>query len=482
MAGASFEIPSFMPALPEIFVLTMACVILLYDVLSSNKNRMTVYLMAQATLFGAAILTFALHSHIPQITFSGSFISDGMSDVLKMVIYLVTAGVFVFSKQYLIDRNLFTGEYFVLALFAVLGMMVMVSAYSMLMLYLGLELLALCLYAMVALKRDCKEATEAAMKYFILGALASGMLLYGMSMIYGATGSLDIREISDRVIAAGTEDKVLLFGIVFLIVGLAFKLGAVPFHMWIPDVYSGAPTAITLFIGTAPKLAAFALVFRILAEGMGGMQVQWQEMLIMLAVISMIVGNLVAIAQTNIKRMLAYSTIAHMGFLLVGILSGTKEGYAAAMFYTIVYAVMSLGAFGMILMMSRAGFEADNISHFKGLFERSPWFALITMVIMLSMAGVPPFLGFWAKFAVLQAVVAVDLAWVAIVAVITSVIGAYYYLRIVVYMFFNKPEEDIQVSTAKDVQIVMSVNGIAVLAFGIFPGALLALCTAAMPS
>ena len=476
----NFEMPNFALALPEIFVLCMACIVLLVDLFVGERNRFVTYLMAQATLVGAMVLTLGLSSSEVQYTFGGSFVRDTMGDVLKAFIYLAVLMVFVYSRDYLRARQLFNGEYFVLGLFGVLGMMVMVSAHNLLTLYLGLELLSLCLYAMVALQRDSIAATEAAMKYFVLGSLASGILLYGMSMLYGVTGSLDIGEINAYVVQNIGNNLVLEFAVVFVVVGLAFKLGAVPFHMWAPDVYHGASTSVTIYIGTAPKIAAFAMVMRLLVEGLGGLHVEWQGMLVMLAVLSMAVGNVIAIAQSNLKRMLAYSTIAHVGFLLLGVLAGTETGYASAMFYIIIYALMGLGGFGMILLLSRAGFEADRLEDFKGLNERSPWFAFIMMILMISMAGIPVSAGFWAKLAVLQAVVRADMVWLAVVAVIFSVIGAFYYLRIVKLMYFDKPEDTSPIKPAFDMRIILSANGLAVLALGIFPGALSVLCVEAM--
>ncbi len=476
----NFEMPNFALALPEIFVLCMACIVLLVDLFVGERNRFVTYLMAQATLVGAMVLTLGLSSSEAQYTFGGSFVRDTMGDVLKAFIYLAVLMVFVYSRDYLRARQLFNGEYFVLGLFGVLGMMVMVSAHSLLTLYLGLELLSLCLYAMVALQRDSIAATEAAMKYFVLGSLASGMLLYGMSMLYGVTGSLDIGEISAYVAQNVGDNLVLEFAVVFVVVGLAFKLGAVPFHMWAPDVYHGASTSVTIYIGTAPKIAAFAMVMRLLVDGLGGLHVEWQGMLVMLAILSMAVGNVIAIAQSNLKRMLAYSTIAHVGFLLLGVLAGTENGYASAMFYIIIYALMGLGGFGMIMLLSRAGFEADRLEDFKGLNERSPWFAFIMMILMISMAGIPVSAGFWAKLAVLQAVVRADMVWLAVVAVIFSVIGAFYYLRIVKLMYFDKPEDTSPIKPAFDMRIVLSANGLAVLALGVFPGALSVLCVEAM--
>jgi len=470
-----------MPALPEMFLLTMACIILLADLFISDKNRVLTYLLSLATLGVTAALTVAMHTPETVYTFDGSFVSDTMGDVLKVFVYLVTAVAFIYSRDYLLSRNIFKGEYFVLGLFAVLGMMVLISAHSMLTIYLGLELLSLSLYAMVAFQRDSSKATEAAMKYFVLGALASGMLLYGMSLIYGITGTLDIGGVHTAI--AGLEDSkqmVLGLGLVLVIVGMAFKLGAVPFHMWVPDVYHGAPTAVTLFISTAPKIAAFAMIMRLLVEGLGDLHAQWQDILIIMAVLSMLVGNVIAIAQTNIKRMLAYSTISHVGFLLLGILAGTQAGYSASMFYVIVYALMGMGGFGIIILLSRAGFEADKLDDFKGLNDRSPWFAFMMMILMFSMAGVPPALGFYAKFAVLQAVIGAGLTWLAVVAVIFSIIGAFYYLRVIKLMYFDKAEDTQPIETSMDMKVVLSANGLGILLLGLAPGSLLALCTAAI--
>ena len=481
----NFETPDFSVALPEIFVLTMASVILLVDVYQRHQGSVITYMLSQSTLVGAAIMTIALHTSTPEYSFQGMFVKDSMSDVLKVFVYFVTFVVFLYSRDYLRERSLLKGEFFVLALFSVLGMMVMISANSLLMIFLGLELLSLCLYAMVALNRDSQSSSEAAMKYFVLGALASGMLLYGISLVYGITGSLDLARISDAVamLNSGSTAQpgaiVLNMGLVFIVIGLAFKLGAVPFHMWVPDVYHGSPTAVTLFIGTVPKIAAFGMIIRLLVDGLGGLHGEWQNMLIVLAVLSIATGNVVAIAQGNIKRMLAYSTISHMGFLLLGILTGTADGYSAAMFYVLVYAVMGLGGFGMVIMLSRAGFEAENIDDFKGLNERSPWFAFMMLILMFSMAGVPPTVGFYAKLSVLQAVVAVDLLWLAVFAVIFSVIGAFYYLRIVKLMYFDKPEDTTPIQPNFDIRFALGANGLAVLGLGIYPTSLMAICSAA---
>lgn len=472
----NFVLPNFVPAIPEIFVLCMACVILLADLFVTDKGRILTYLLSLGTLAIAALLTVNTGNSEPVYTFSGSFVGDRMADVLKVFVYLVTAGVMIYSRRYLMDRNLFKGEFYVLAMFGVLGMMVMISAHSFLTIYLGLELLSLSLYAMVALNRDSEVSTEAAMKYFVLGALASGLLLYGMSMLYGVTGSLNIVEVGKAVSASDGNDIVMIFGLVFIIIGLAFKLGAVPFHMWIPDVYHGAPTPVTLFIGTAPKIAGFALVMRLLVEGLGGLHMHWQDMLVILAILSMAIGNIVAIAQSNLKRMLAYSTISHVGFILLGILSGTEYGYAASMFYILAYAIMGLGGFGMIILFSRAGFEADRLEDYKGLNDRSPWFAFMMLILMFSMAGVPPTVGFYAKLAVLKAVVNVDMVWLAVVGVVFSIIGAYYYLRMVKIMYFDKPQISEPIEAGYDMRIALSLNGLAVLGLGLYPAGLMALC------
>ncbi|HQT00847.1 MAG: NADH-quinone oxidoreductase subunit N [Hydrogenophilales bacterium 16-64-46] len=467
---------SFAPALPEIFVLVMVSLILVIDAAVDDSKRYLAFVLSLATLAGAAFLTARDLSTMPVLALNGLFIDDPLSDVLKLFLYLTTAVVLVYSRDYLRQRGLYKGEFFVLALFALLGMMVMVSASHFLTLYLGLELLALSLYAMVALQRDSSIATEAAMKYFVLGALASGMLLYGMSMVYGVTGSLALADIAQNL-ADGTDLRIpLVFGIVFIVAGLAFKLGAVPFHMWLPDVYHGAPTAMTLFIGSAPKIAAFAFVVRILGEGLESQVAEWRDMLVILAVLSMAVGNIAAIAQSNLKRMFAYSTISHMGFMLLGILAGTQNGYGSAMFYVIVYALMSLGGFGMILLLSRAGFESDRLDDFRGLNRKSPWLAFIMLLLMFSMAGIPPTVGFYAKLSVLQAVVEIGHVWLAVVAVVFSLVGAFYYLRIVKLMYFDEPHDSTTVSASFDARALMSANGLAVLVLGVLPQPLMAVC------
>ncbi len=474
-----FEVINMSFALPEMFMLTMACVILLVVAFLGKNGASTAYGLSQLTLAITAILIYQGMGTSGGLTFDGTYIKDAFSDVLKLTICLINIAVLLYSTSYLKARDLFKGEYYVLAVFATLGMMVMVSAYHFLTLYLGLELMSLCMYAMVAMHRDSSVATEAAMKYFILGAIASGMLLYGMSIIYGVTGSLSIATIAETIQAGGLDNTVLSFGLVFLIIGIGFKLGAVPFHMWLPDVYHGAPTAVTLFIATAPKIAAFAMAIRLLVDGLGDAHQYWQDMLIMLSVLSMIIGNVIAIAQTNLKRMLAYSTISHVGFILLGILSGSQEGYAAAMFYALVYSLMSLGGFGMIILLSRQGFEADTIDDYKGLSERNPWYALMMLILMFSMAGIPPLVGFYAKLTVIKAVVDINLISVAIVAVLMSVIGAFYYLRIIKVMYFDQPvEQHNKLEAPADMRVMISINAMAVFALGIFPGSLMALCVA----
>jgi NADH-quinone oxidoreductase subunit N len=394
---------------------------------------------------------------------------------------VITILVFVYSRDYLTDHDIYKGEYYVLGLFAVLGMMIMISAHSFLLIYLGLELLSLSLYAMIAFNRKSLAASEAAMKYFVLGAMASGLLLYGISIFYGVTGTLDITQLAAIVRDKMSENPVpLAFALTFIVVGLSFKLGAVPFHMWLPDVYQGSPTSVTLFIGTAPKIAGFAMAMRLLVDGLGDLQADWSQMLIVLAVASLAIGNIVAIAQTNFKRMLAYSTISHVGFILLGILSGTANGYASAMFYTLTYAITASVAFAVLMLLNRQGAEAENISDLSGLNHSSPWFAALLAIAMFSMAGVPPTVGFYAKLSVLQSVVQIELVWLAVVAVLFSVIGLFYYLRILRVMYFDKPlDQEITIKQALDVKILLSANGLSLLGLGIFPSALMAYCVLA---
>ncbi|MDR2189111.1 MAG: NADH-quinone oxidoreductase subunit NuoN [Azonexus sp.] len=486
-----FVVPDLLPAAPEIFLVVMASAILLIDLFVKDSRRTATFALSVLTLLGCAVIQTMTWTPDITYTFSNMFVDDQMADLLKLFLYLTVIMVLFYSRAYVIDRGeMNKGEYYVLALFATLGMMVMISANSFVTVYIGIELLSLSLYAMVALNRASLSASEAAMKYFILGALASGLLLYGMSMIYGGTGSLELTAIDEVLRNDGANGKLLVFGLVFLIAGLAFKLGVVPFHMWIPDVYHGAPTSVTLLIGSAPKLAAFAVVMRLLVNGLLPLAVEWQNMLIIMAVLSMAIGNLAAIAQSNIKRMLAYSAISHMGFMLLGIVSGVVgdasgqfdaahhalAAYGSAMFYVIAYVLMSLGTFGMILLMARSGFEADTLDDFKGLNQRSPWFAAVMMMLMFSMAGIPFFIGFFAKLSVLMAVIDAGHTWLAIVAVLFSLIGAFYYLRVVKLMYFDAPEDATPIGGSADMRLLLSVNGVAVAALGLFPQVIMALC------
>jgi NADH-quinone oxidoreductase subunit N len=471
---------ALLPVLPEILLLTAACVILLVDAFLSDARRHVAYWLTQATLLACAWFTFATMQEGPTIAFNGMVVDDELSDLLKFFSYIVVAAMLFYSRAYLVARGLFRGETFVLALTALLGMMVMISAHSFITLYMGLELQALSLYAMVAMHRTSNRASEAAMKYFVLGALASGMLLYGMSMVYGATGSLDIDAIAQAIFAGRGNRTLLVFGLVFIVSGLAFKLGVVPYHMWVPDVYHGAPTPVTLLIGTAPKLAAFAITLRMLAVALGGLEFDWQGMLMVLSLLSMILGNLIAIAQTNIKRMLAYSTIANMGFMLLGFVAADPNGFSAAMFYSVAYVLTSLAGFGMVLLLSREGFEADNLDDFKGLNQRSPWWAFMMLLVMFSLAGVPPTLGFYAKFTVIQAIVQQGFVWLAVVAVMASLIGAFYYLRLVKLMYFDEPVDNSPLEVRADTRVLLSANGLALLVFGMLPQQLMGWCVVAL--
>ena len=484
----NFVAPDLYPAAPEIFLLVMAIVILLADLVVGARNRWLLPFLTVASLIGAAAITVGTFTEQTVLTFSNMFVDDALSDMLKLFTYLSVAVVLIYSRGYLRDRALDKGEYYLLVLFATLGMMVMISASHLLSMYLGVELLSLSMYALVAMDRDSVRSTEAAMKYFVLGALASGLLLYGMSMVYGATGTLEIGGIAQMIYHGSANKPVLLFGLVFLVAGIAFKLGVVPFHMWIPDVYHGAPTAITLLLGSAPKLAAFAMVMRLLVYGLFELAVQWQSMLLIMAVLSIALGNLAAIAQTNIKRMLAYSAISHMGFMLLAMMSGVVEGnrgpafaaYTTAMYYTVAYVLMSMASFGMILLLARNGFEAENLDDFKGLNKRSPWFALMMLILMFSMAGIPFFIGFFAKFSVLAIVVATGHVAVAVFAVLLSLVGAFYYLRVVKLMYFDAPTDTQPVEASLDMRIVLSANALAVAMLGLFPQSAIVLCQYAL--
>jgi NADH-quinone oxidoreductase subunit N len=468
---------NYAAALPEIFLGLAICVVLLVDVFLRDDQRNVTYVLAMLALIGTAAVTAFLGVGNQQvITFHGAYVTDPASVVLKMFAYVTVGVTFLYSREYLQVNGLLKGEFFVLGLFGLLGIMIMISAHNVLALYLGLEVLALSQYTLVAFNRDSAVSAEAAMKYFVLGAIASGTLLYGLSLLYGITGTLQIDELAARVGGANISIPVIL-ALAFIVVGVAFKFGAVPFHMWLPDVYHGAPTPVTLFIGSVPKIASFALAWRLLVEALGPMHDGgWRDMFIVLCVLSLGIGNLVAIAQTNIKRMLAYSTISHVGFILMGFIAGTEAGLSAAMFYTFTYVLMAAAGFGMVILLSRRGYEAERLEDFKGLNARSPWFALIMLMIMFSMAGVPPFVGFYSKLVVLESVLDADLVWLAGVGMLFAVIGAYYYLRVVWYMYFADPVDTTPLNAASDMRIVMSVNGLGLLALGLFPGGLLDLC------
>ena len=468
-------------AAPEIFLGLGACAILLLDLLIGDERRHWIAVISVVTLLITAAIAIMVPVSGRMIALGGMFEIDAMSQVLKVVALVTVAIVFVYSVEYMRWRGILKGEYFVLGLFATLGILVLVSAASLITLYLGLEMLSLCLYAMVAFDRESGRAAESAIKFFVLGSLASGTLLYGMSIVYGVTGSLQLDAIATAVQGGLATNIGLLFGIAFIIVAIGFKFGAVPFHMWIPDVYEGSPTCVTLFIGSAPKIAAFALAMRLLTEGLAGAQVDWSQMLVVLAVLSMAVGNVVAIAQSNLKRMLGYSTISHVGYILLGILAGTQAGYQAAMFYTITYVIVAAGSFGMILLLSRQGFDAEQIADFKGLNARSPWFAGMMAIFMFSLAGLPPFIGFWAKLGVIQAVLGVNMTWLAVVAVLFSVVGAFYYLRLVKMMYFDEPTETARIDGTPLMRALLSANALLVLGLGVAPGALLLICSHALP-
>jgi len=467
-----FDTASLLVALPEIFLLSAIVVVLLLDLFLTKGFKQVTYYLTQISLFITGLLAFNLIGHPETVIFSNSFVLDDMASVFKVFMMGSAMVAMVYSRHYLTQHDLFRGEYFVLVLLSILGMMVMVSGYSLLTLYLGLEILSLSLYTLIAIARKRSGAIEAALKYFVLGAIASGLLLYGMSMIYGISGSLNISEISafaSDANLASRETLIINFGLVFLVIGIAFKLGAVPFHMWVPDVYQGSPTSVTMFISTVPKIAAVAMLVRLLVDGLGAMHPYWSDLFMILALLSIALGSVVALMQTNIKRMLAYSTISHVGFVMLGFVTGVITGYGAATFYILVYVLMSLAAFGVIILLNKKGFEAEEISDYKGLSKSSPWFALMMLVVMLSMAGVPPFIGFYSKFFILQQVISAGFVTVAIIAVVFAVISAYYYLQIIKSMYFNDAEQELTITAPMDIKLVLSINAILILVVGLFP-------------
>jgi NADH-quinone oxidoreductase subunit N len=476
MPDTSFQLSSLAPAVAEIWLAVAICVILLVDVFAGEKRRgLTATLTLLALVAGAALTLQYGHVTGRTVLFHGMYVADELGFALKLAVFLFVAVALLYSRSYLEHRDILRGEYYVLTLTALLGIFVLVSAGSLLTLYLGVELLALSVYALVAFDRDSGVSAESAMKYFVLGAIASGALLYGMSLIYGLTGTLDLGEIAARLHAPLSPGVIL--GLTFIVVAVGFKLGAVPFHMWLPDVYEGAPTSVTLFIATAPKIAYFALALRLLAQGLAGTEAEWTQMLAVLAVLTVVVGNLVALVQTNLKRLLAYSAIANVGFIVLGFVAGTPDGYAAALYYTLVYVLVVLGSFGVILLASAKGFEADRLDDYKGLQRRDPLLAAAMMVLMFSTAGVPPFVGFWAKLRIFQVLWETNHLWLVIIAAAMSVVGAYYYLRVIKLMYFDEPAgERAHATREPGVRLALGLNAAAVLALGLLPGPLLDLC------
>lgn len=467
-------------ALPELVVLAMAMAVLLADFFVSAKNRILVYALTQLTLLGAAFAVVKTHTPAVGYAFTSMWVDDPLGDVLKLMTLFGTFVMLVYTRQYMQLRGMYRSEYYALVLFALLGMMVMISGNNLLTIYIGLELLSLSLYALVALNRDSLSASEAAMKYFVLGALASGMLLYGMSMIYGMTGTLDLGDIIAALRDAPARNPVLVMGLVFVVAGIGFKFGAVPFQMWVPDVYQGSPTAITLLVGSVPKFAAFAMTIRLLVQGLQPLAEDWSQMLLIMAVLSIAIGNITAIAQTNLKRMLAYSTISHIGFLLFGLMSASLNGYASSMLYVSAYVLMTLAGFGMIILLSRQGFEADKLDDLKGLNQRSPWAAFLMLITMFSMAGVPPTIGFYAKFTVLQAAWQAGFTWAVVFAVLMAVIGAFYYLRVVKLMYFDQPASHHSIDVSLEMRALLSLNVYSLVLIGIMPQTLMAICASAV--
>ncbi len=475
----NLSMPQFSAALPEIFLLSMACIILLVDVYIAARYRIVTYLLVQLSLIIAFLLTLPQFNADMLITFSGHYIVDKLAVLTKLFVYLFSFFAFAYAQAYLKSRHIPRSEYYLLGIFAVLGMSVMASAYSLLTVYLGLELLSLSLYAMVALYKDSNTATEAAMKYFVLGGLASGILLYGISILYGVTGNIQMNTIAQ--VLQNRHDIVPLLALIFVLAGLIFKFGAVPFHMWVPDVYQGASTPTTLFIASAPKVAAFAITVRILVQAMPSLSTNWEQLLIVMAVLSMFLGNVLAIAQTNLKRMLAYSSIAHIGYTLLGILAGpnSTDGYSAAMFYIFTYVLVAAGAFAVITLMSKDGIEFDKLEDYRGLNARNPWLAFMMLLLMFSMAGVPPTVGFFAKLGLLEALIQAHLVWLAVLALIFALIGAYYYLRVVMLMYFEEPAEtaaNLPVKLSPAMTTAITINGSAALLLGLLPSSFIDLC------
>lgn len=466
-------------SVPEVAMLLMVSVILLISLFTGKSSEVITYSLSVLAL----IITAALVYFVPQQSmffFEGLYINDGLAIAIKLFVCLTVALVFIYARPYLLHRKNAKPEFYILGLFATLGMLIMASAHNFITIYLGLELLSLCMYSLVAYMRDSNQASEAAIKYFVLGAIASGMLLYGMSILYGLSGTLELAELSNYLAELQTIDIALVFGLIFVIVGVAFKFGAVPFHMWMPDVYQGAPTAVTLFVATAPKFAAFVMAMRLLNDGMYYLLADWQGMLIVLAALSLILGNVIAIAQSSIKRMLAYSTISHIGFVLLGLLSGEAFGYAAALFYTCIYVLMSAGAFGALCMLSTDNKDVDQLDDLQGLGSSHPWLAAVLLVIMFSMAGMPLTVGFYAKLYVLQSLIASGFTFLAILAVVMSIVGAFYYLRVIKLMYFDSIKDSLSLQTTSFAQVVLVINGFLMVALFIFPNPVLNYCIQAI--
>ncbi len=463
-------------AMPEVALLLATSAVLMISLFAGRASEAVAYWLSLVALIGTFALVYFAPLRTNSFAFAGMYIDDELASAIKLFVCATVAVVFVYARPYLTQRAHAKAEFYILGLFATLGMLVMASAHNFILIYLGLELLSLCLYALVAYVRDSGDASEAAIKYFVLGAIASGMLLYGMSILYGISGTLDLAELNRYLENVNEFNIPLVFALTFVVVGVAFKFGAIPFHMWVPDVYQGAPTAITLFIATAPKFAAYIMAIRLLSDGLQELLSDWQGMLIILAALSLIFGNVIAIAQSNIKRMLAYSTISHIGFVLLGLLSGNDFGYAAALFYTVVYVLMAAGAFGVLVLLSHQNKEVDALVHLKGLSRSNPWVALMMLLLMFSMAGVPLTVGFYAKLYILQSLIDNDMLWLAILAIVMSIIGAFYYLRVVKFMYFDEVEEKLYTQHSMLAQTVLSINGLSIVALFIFPNALLNYC------
>lgn len=470
-------------ALPEMLVLATACLALLGELFLRPRFPSIVLTISATGLLLASIVCFIYLGQYPMVMLHGLFVSDDMSQLMKLFILISVLFCFLYSREYMEERQISVGDFYVLGLFSTLGMLTLVSAHSLLTIYLGIELLSLPLYAMVAIQRRLADGSEAAMKYFVMGSIASAMLLYGMSLVYGATGSLDLSTIGNEVVVHSQQhSSLIIFAMIFILAGVAFKLAAMPFHMWAPDVYAGAPTSVTLFISSAPKIAAVGMAIRILSVSFVDESAQWQQIIMVMALLSTGFGNLLAIAQNNIKRLFSYSAISHMGYALFGILAATSAGYAAALYYVLIYSIMSVAAFGCLVLLSRNGVEIENVDDLKGLNKRSPWLALMLMIVMLSMAGIPPTVGFFAKLLVLKALVDIHLTWVAIIGLVFAVVGAFYYLRIIKVMYFDDVETTQPIKISKGSTMLFSVNCLSLLYFGIFPSALIALCLNAFTS